>query len=104
MPLFAQWACKGPRGEQKGKALSGATQGSVVANPSLSADYEAKRYREIDTFYLKKRRVSNESVGHPQCLLLLLYAAANKVAVAIAIVNLGDIGEELTLGRLLTMG
>ena len=37
LPLFAQWACKDPCGEQKGKALSGATIGSVVANPSLSA-------------------------------------------------------------------
>ena len=37
LPLFAQWACKGPCGEQKGWALSGATIGSVVANPSLSA-------------------------------------------------------------------
>ena len=36
MPLFAQWACKGPCGEQKGKALSGATIGSVVANSPLS--------------------------------------------------------------------
>ena len=35
--LFAQLACKGPCGEQKGKALSGATNGSVVVNPSLSA-------------------------------------------------------------------
>ena len=33
--LFAQLACKGPCGEQKGKALSGVTNGSVVANPSL---------------------------------------------------------------------
>ena len=33
LPLFAQWACKGPCGEQKGWALSGATIGSVVANP-----------------------------------------------------------------------
>ena len=33
VPLFAQWACMGPCGEQKGKALSGATIGSVVANP-----------------------------------------------------------------------
>ena len=32
LPLFAQWACKGPCGEQKGKALNGATIGSVVAN------------------------------------------------------------------------
>ena len=30
---FLQWACKGPCGEQKGWALSGATIGSVVANP-----------------------------------------------------------------------
>ncbi len=37
MLLFAQWACKGPCGEQKGKALNGATIRSVVANPSLSA-------------------------------------------------------------------
>ena len=37
LPLFAQWVCKGPCGEQKGKALSGATIGSVVANSSLSA-------------------------------------------------------------------
>ena len=37
--LFAQWACKGPCGKQKGKALSGATIGSVVANPSLSAEW-----------------------------------------------------------------
>ena len=37
LPLFAQWACKGPCGEQKGKAINGATIGSVVANPSLSA-------------------------------------------------------------------
>ena len=37
LPLFAQWACKGPCGEQKGKALSGATIGSAVANSSLSA-------------------------------------------------------------------
>ena len=36
LPLFAQWACKGPCGEQKGKALSGATIGSAVANSSLS--------------------------------------------------------------------
>ena len=35
--LFAQLACKGLCGEQKGKALSGVTNGSVVANPSLSA-------------------------------------------------------------------
>ena len=32
VPLFAQWACKGPCGKQKGKALSGATNGSVVVN------------------------------------------------------------------------
>ena len=32
VPLFAQWACKGPCGEQKGKALSEATNGSVVVN------------------------------------------------------------------------
>ena len=36
LPLFAQWACRGPCGEQKGKALSGATIGSAVANSSLS--------------------------------------------------------------------
>ena len=37
VPLFAQWACKGPCGEQRGKASSGATIGSGVDNPSLSA-------------------------------------------------------------------
>ena len=37
VPLFAQWACKCPCGKQKGKALRGATIGSVVVNPSLSA-------------------------------------------------------------------
>ena len=42
VPLFAQWACKDPCGEQKGKALSGATIGSVVANPSLSTRSQFK--------------------------------------------------------------
>ena len=41
--LFAQLACKGLCGEQKGKALSGATNGSVVANPSLSARLRSKK-------------------------------------------------------------
>ena len=41
--LFAQLACKGLCGEQKGKALSGATNGSVVANPSLSARPRSKK-------------------------------------------------------------
>ena len=50
LPLFAQWACKGPCGEQKGWALSGATIGSVVANSPSPQNHEAKRYREIDTF------------------------------------------------------
>ena len=43
LPFFAQWACKDPCGEQKGKALSGATIGSVVANPSLSARLRSKK-------------------------------------------------------------
>ena len=43
VPLFAQWACKGPCGEQKGKALSGANEVSVVANPSLSAGFEKRQ-------------------------------------------------------------
>ena len=38
VPLFAQWACMGPCGEQKGWALSGATIGSVVVNPSLRSN------------------------------------------------------------------
>ena len=42
VPLFAQWACKGPCGEQKGKALNGATIRSVVANPSLSAEWRSR--------------------------------------------------------------
>ena len=42
VPLFAQWACKDSCGEQKGKALSGATIGSVVANPSLSTRSQFK--------------------------------------------------------------
>ncbi|MBO7315519.1 MAG: hypothetical protein J6U49_07635, partial [Alistipes sp.] len=40
VPLFAQWACKGPCGEQMGKALSGANEVSVVTNPSLFAGFE----------------------------------------------------------------
>ena len=48
--LFAQLACKGPCGEQKGKALSGATNGSVVANPSLSARSQAERMTKVVRF------------------------------------------------------
>ena len=51
--LFAQLACKGPCGEQKGKALSGATNGSVVANPSLSAENESLN-KEILNYQLVK--------------------------------------------------
>ena len=51
--LFAQLACKGPCGEQKGKALSGATNGSVVANPSLSAENESPN-KEILNYQLVK--------------------------------------------------
>ena len=43
LPLFAQWACKGPCGEQRGKALSGATIGSVVANSPSPLDHNAER-------------------------------------------------------------
>ena len=50
LPLFAQWACKGPCGEQKGWALSGATIGSVVANPSLSARSQAERMTKVVRF------------------------------------------------------
>ena len=51
--LFAQLACKGPCGEQKGKALSGATNGSVVANPSLSA---ANGVNQVVTRFTPKNR------------------------------------------------
>ena len=54
--LFAQWACKGPCGEQKGKALSGATIGSVVANPSLSAlnSLQGVDFQPCRLFYTQK--------------------------------------------------
>ena len=42
MPLFAQWSCRGPCGKQKGKALSGATNGSVVANSPSPQDHKTK--------------------------------------------------------------
>ena len=50
LAAFAQWACKGPCGEQKGKALSGATIGSVVANPSLSARSQCRTDDESHPF------------------------------------------------------
>ena len=56
--LFAQLACKGLCGEQKGKALSGATNGSVVANPSLSARPRSKkvsRNRYLLFFYTQHK-------------------------------------------------
>ena len=63
LAAFAQWACKGPCGEQKGKALSGATIGSVVANPPSPLDHEAERYREIDTFcFYTLRRADGKGV------------------------------------------
>ena len=40
--LFAQWSCRGPCGKQKGKALSGATIGSVVANSPSPQDHKTK--------------------------------------------------------------
>ena len=43
LAAFAQWACKGPCGKQKGKALSGATIGSVVANSPSPLDHNAER-------------------------------------------------------------
>jgi hypothetical protein len=50
LPLFAQCACKGPCSEQKGWALSGATIGSVVANPSLSARSQCRTDDESHQF------------------------------------------------------
>ena len=50
VPLFAQWACKGPCGEQKGKALSGATIGSVVANSPSPLDHNAERMTQVIRF------------------------------------------------------
>ena len=54
--LFAQLACKGPCGEQKGRALSGATIGSVVANsPSpLWTVYKELIFNLVYFFYAQK--------------------------------------------------
>lgn len=41
--LFAQWACRGPCGEQEGKALSGASARCVVANSPSPLDHNAER-------------------------------------------------------------
>jgi hypothetical protein len=43
LAAFAQWACKGPCGEQKGKALSGADLVCGVANSPSPLDHNAKR-------------------------------------------------------------
>ena len=50
LAAFAQWACKGPCGKQKGKALSGATIGSVVVNPPSPLDHNAERMTKVIRF------------------------------------------------------
>ena len=54
--FLRSWACKGPCGEQKGKVLSRATIGSVVANsPSpLAVTYKELIFNLIDFFCAQK--------------------------------------------------
>ena len=51
--VLVELFCKSPCGEQRGKALSEATIGSVVANPPPSAKRNKKMLKDIFCFVYK---------------------------------------------------